>query len=231
MAVLATPAGCPSALNWNDSSSILGFSSKGECRTCLYSHGNRSRYISTGRLVAKAVLTSDSRKLIRRMPHKTFQEDSTVCPCGGGELRLDYETCCKPYHAGLALEPDAVTLARARYTAYVKGIVDYIVKTTHPQYPEFQAKGTEQLLKDLHMVCETVMFTKFEILDSEATTETQTCVTFRVTFLYRICKYFRHVLKKKNLFVQERNQWFFHGPVEAFKPRTTKNKMYSMEGE
>ncbi len=48
------------------------------------------------------------------------------CPCGSG---LDYLSCCEPYITGKSKAPSAEALMRSRYTAYVKGAVDYIVDT------------------------------------------------------------------------------------------------------
>lgn len=50
----------------------------------------------------------------------------SVCPCGSGNL---LDTCCGHYHAGHPA-PDAQTLMRSRYSAYVLGLVDYLVSTT-----------------------------------------------------------------------------------------------------
>ena len=52
------------------------------------------------------------------------------CPCGSGR---DYQTCCEPYHAGKDHAPNPEALMRARYCAFVKGEVDYVVSTHHPK--------------------------------------------------------------------------------------------------
>ena len=49
-----------------------------------------------------------------------------MCPCGSGDLEA---ACCGRYLAG-APAPTAVALMRSRYTAYVRGAVDYLM-TTH----------------------------------------------------------------------------------------------------
>ncbi len=54
------------------------------------------------------------------------------CPCG---LAAAYADCCGRWHAGplhLAA-PDAVTLMRSRYSAYVRGLRDYVLDTWHPR--------------------------------------------------------------------------------------------------
>src|SRR4051812_16251626 len=49
----------------------------------------------------------------------------SACPCGSAS---DEATCCAPILAG-ALAPTAVALMRSRYTAYVRGDIDYVVRT------------------------------------------------------------------------------------------------------
>ncbi|WP_040262199.1 YchJ family protein [Pseudomonas massiliensis] len=51
-----------------------------------------------------------------------------VCPCGSGN---QLELCCGRFHLGQPA-PDAQHLMRSRYSAYVLGLVDYLVATTLP---------------------------------------------------------------------------------------------------
>lgn len=53
---------------------------------------------------------------------------STPCPCGSP---LPLAECCGRYHAG-ALPDSAEALMRSRYSAYVLGLIDYLVATTLP---------------------------------------------------------------------------------------------------
>ena len=48
-----------------------------------------------------------------------------TCPCGSGHAD---SACCGPILAG-APAPTALALMRSRYTAYVRGAVDYLVET------------------------------------------------------------------------------------------------------
>lgn len=52
------------------------------------------------------------------------------CPCGN---TAGYEACCKRWHHGeqYLLAPDAETLMRSRYTAFVLDELDYLLKTWH----------------------------------------------------------------------------------------------------
>lgn len=49
------------------------------------------------------------------------------CPCGAP----DYAECCGRYHEG-APAPDAETLMRSRYSAYVLKLEAYLLATWHP---------------------------------------------------------------------------------------------------
>lgn len=53
---------------------------------------------------------------------------TTLCPCGSTLALAD---CCGRLHAG-ALPDSAEMLMRSRYSAYVRGLIDYLVATTLP---------------------------------------------------------------------------------------------------
>jgi SEC-C motif domain protein len=54
-----------------------------------------------------------------------------TCDCG---LPRPYEDCCGRWHGGPRhlQAPDAEALMRSRYTAYVRGLRDYLLATWHP---------------------------------------------------------------------------------------------------
>ncbi|WP_425914456.1 YchJ family protein [Pseudomonas sp. GWSMS-1] len=54
--------------------------------------------------------------------------NSTICPCGSGQLLT---RCCGRYHAGTPA-PSAEALMRSRYSAYALGLIDYLVRSTLP---------------------------------------------------------------------------------------------------
>ena len=54
-------------------------------------------------------------------------EKPLPCPCGAAS----YDTCCGRYHNGAAA-PDAATLMRSRYSAYVLKLEAYLLATWHP---------------------------------------------------------------------------------------------------
>ncbi|MES2948050.1 MAG: YchJ family protein [Pseudomonadota bacterium] len=54
------------------------------------------------------------------------------CPCGTG---LELAACCGLWHSGLPAGVHAPTpeaLMRSRYSAYVLGLIDYLMATWHP---------------------------------------------------------------------------------------------------
>ncbi len=53
---------------------------------------------------------------------------TALCPCTSGKL---LEQCCGQYHQG-ARPPSAEALMRSRYSAYVLGLIDYLVASTLP---------------------------------------------------------------------------------------------------
>lgn len=52
----------------------------------------------------------------------------TPCPCGSA---LAYSACCGRFHAG-EIAPTAEALMRSRYSAYTRGLTDYLLATWHP---------------------------------------------------------------------------------------------------
>lgn len=51
------------------------------------------------------------------------------CPCGSG---LTYSECCGPVHAGERDAPTAEALMRSRFSAFVVGDSDYLLRSWHP---------------------------------------------------------------------------------------------------
>jgi len=55
------------------------------------------------------------------------------CPCQSG---ASYKDCCGPIIAGERKAANPVELMRARYSAYAKAQVDFIIDSTHPEQRE-----------------------------------------------------------------------------------------------
>ncbi|GJP79541.1 hypothetical protein CLOP_g9764 [Closterium sp. NIES-67] len=113
---------------------------------------------------------------------------AAVCPCGGGAEKRGYKECCGRYHGGVK-EPDAVTLMKARYSAFAKGVIPYIVRTTHDDNPNLGpggAEGRKQLTADCEETCNRLVFKRLDIMSTEAgSTEDESFVSFRAVYAYK----------------------------------------------
>ena len=56
------------------------------------------------------------------------QKLPAYCPCGS---QLDYKDCCGRFHDDEAVPPDALSLMKSRYSAFVKKRADYLLSTWH----------------------------------------------------------------------------------------------------
>ena len=63
------------------------------------------------------------------------------CPCGS---QLDYKDCCGLFHDG-ALAPDALTLMKSRYSAFVMKRADYLLRTWHEKTRPVELKLDEPI--------------------------------------------------------------------------------------
>ena len=52
-----------------------------------------------------------------------------LCPCNSG---ASYAGCCELLFSGASTATTAESLMRSRYTAYVVGYIDYLLRTWHP---------------------------------------------------------------------------------------------------
>lgn len=104
------------------------------------------------------------------MAKKRFSH--SFCPCHSG---LYYHVCCQPWHDG-DVPPTAVSLMRARYSAYALGKVRFVMQTTHPQSPH-RVDNMQQWRKDLKNFCQRTEFVGLRILH-ESVDEPMATVTF-----------------------------------------------------
>ncbi|MFF8651317.1 YchJ family protein [Streptomyces griseoluteus] len=103
-----------------------------------------------------------------RTPSRTAAPAS--CPCG---LPGAYADCCGRFHSGGVAAPSAEALMRSRYSAFVVGDVEYLVRTWHPR------TRPEELDLDPG-----TRWTGLEILDTEGGSAFHTTgtVTFRASY-------------------------------------------------
>ncbi|MEA3316286.1 MAG: YchJ family metal-binding protein [Campylobacterota bacterium] len=106
-----------------------------------------------------------------------FSVNST-CPCGSGKK---YKKCCQPFHKG-ANPKTALDLMRSRYCAFYLNLPKYIIKTTHPNNPDFST-DIKQWTKDIVEFSTSCEFLSLEILESNSYSPTEATVTFKANIL------------------------------------------------
>jgi len=118
------------------------------------------------------------------------------CPCGSGKK---YKKCCLRYHKG-ALAPDALTLMKSRYSAYAADLPDYIMKTTHPDNPDFSFHLTSWR-KSIESFTRQTEFLNLHIVDF-IPSEEEAFVTFTATLSSGI-------LREKSRFLKVSDRWLY----------------------
>jgi len=118
------------------------------------------------------------------------------CPCHSGKK---YKQCCQPYHKGV-LPASALLLMRSRYCAYALGLAGYIMKTTHPDNPDYTADSGEWKQGILEF-CRSTLFTGLKIIEF-IDGEKEAFVTFEA----RLGEY---TMKEKSRFLKENGRWLY----------------------
>lgn len=126
--------------------------------------------------------------------------EQNLCPCGSGE---PYFKCCEPFHQGL--EPaSALQLMKARYSAYVLNIPDYILKTTHPASPQY-TENLSQWKRNVVAFSENTHFQRLEVIDFHEAGELAT-----VTFTVFISQGGKDVtFTEKSYFEKRKGKWLY----------------------
>lgn len=97
------------------------------------------------------------------------------CPCGS-ERKL--KKCCALFHAGRPAPPHR--LMPARYAAFAIGNVDFLIRTTHPDGPQWQ-EDRALWASELKAYCASTTFAGLTVLehDVDPNDDTRAHVTFR----------------------------------------------------
>lgn len=116
----------------------------------------------------------------------------SVCPCGGA----DYATCCGRYHSGLPA-PDAASLMRSRYSAYVFKLEDYLLSTWY----------SSSRPATLDLVNDNTKWLGLEVKKYLAESADQATVEFIAR--YKIGGGRAERLHEVSRFVREEGKWFY----------------------
>ncbi len=122
---------------------------------------------------------------------------ATACPCGLGQ---SYPTCCGAYLDHGQPPATAEALMRSRYSAYVLGREDYLLRTWH----ESTRPGTLDLSGDAG----TVNWLGLKIVRTEASGPDDARGVVEFVARYKIGGK-AHRLHETSRFVREDGQWFY----------------------
>ncbi len=125
-----------------------------------------------------------------------------LCPCDSGHK---YKKCCSKYHKG-AFAPNALSLMKSRYCAYAVGDSSYIIKTTHPDNPDYTTDIKSWEASILNFSTET-NFLSLEIIDF-VDGEEEAFVTFNARLS-------SGDLKEKSRFLKLYGRWFYADGVST----------------
>ena len=129
------------------------------------------------------------------------EHDNKPCPCGSGKT---YQLCCQPFHLG-QLPETALQLMRSRYSAYALNLPAYIISTTHPDNPHFDA-DTAMWTKNISSFCLNTSFDKLGILDHQPMGNTAT-----VTFTAHLTQNKKNAsFTERSYFVKVNGKWLYH---------------------
>jgi len=122
---------------------------------------------------------------------------SNLCPCQSGK---NYNECCQPYHKNFNA-PTAEALMRSRYSAYAKGLTEYIIATAHPK----QLLNRPNYKKEIELFAKNTLFEGLEVLKVEEGPE----MSF-VTFLAHLRQGQQDIsFKEKSRFIKENEKWLY----------------------
>lgn len=125
---------------------------------------------------------------------------ASYCICHSGKK---YNQCCELFHQG-AKPTTALELMRSRYSAYAKGLADYIIKTTHPENPSYK-KDHEQWKQEILRFCRHTEFRDLEIAEF-IEGETESYVTFTA---YMDQNHMDITFTERSRFLKENGEWLF----------------------
>ncbi len=122
------------------------------------------------------------------------------CPCGSNRL---YKDCCKIYHKGI-VPKTSLELMKARFSAYVIGDAEFIMRTTHPQNEQFRT-SPKQWRSEILYFSKTTHLEELKILKFEED-EHNGFVEFNLIFIQDNVASRLH---EKSYFVKSNEEWLY----------------------
>lgn len=135
-----------------------------------------------------------------------MSENTQSCPCGSN---FPYAACCAPLHANLAKAETAEQLMRSRYSAFAKGLANYLVKTRAPAMREASD------LEDIKAMIAPTDWVALEIRDTELGT-----VEDKIGEVEFVASYVSNgmpgQLHERSRFIKDGDEWYYlDGDIKA----------------
>ena len=126
------------------------------------------------------------------------------CPC---HSKRKHKSCCGPILQGRPA-PTPESLMRSRYTAYASGNVGFILRSTHPDGPQWNP-NVEQWSSEVQTFSTAHQFTGLTILShSEKDSSGQ------VHFSAKLIRNGQpHTIEEDSMFFKINQKWLYWGPI------------------
>lgn len=121
---------------------------------------------------------------------------NSKCPCGS---KQKYKKCCKLNHDGVEAD-DALALMITRYSAYAVGDSSYIIRTTHPENPDFH-EDRKAWAREIDDFCDNTEFIGLEVLDF-VDGESEAFVEFKA-------KLSDDIVHERSRFLKVKGRWLY----------------------
>ncbi|PHM72816.1 YchJ family protein [Xenorhabdus sp. KJ12.1] len=136
---------------------------------------------------------------------------TTICPCGSS---LSFAHCCGPYLDNHRTAPNAESLMRSRYSAYVTKNIDYLIATWHPDCKaETWRSEIEQSFVGVEWLGLNVISADKGLHNDEAYVEFSACFIEQA-------KQDRQLIHERSRFLRIGQHWFY---IDGIRPQTGRN--------
>jgi SEC-C motif-containing protein len=121
-----------------------------------------------------------------------------ICPCN---QEVDYATCCKPIHLRERLPQNALELMKARYSAFSKHQIDFLLDSHHSETKDvIDPDEISEWAKNAH-------WDHLEIIRHEVLAEDKELVEFKAKYRENGINQIHHEISQ---FKKEGPEWFYY---------------------
>lgn len=146
----------------------------------------------------------------------------SLCPCCSG---IDFAQCCGPVLSGEKVAASAEALMRARYTAYTRGDIDFVMNSTLP------ASRSDSDIAAMKEWADQAEWTGLEIVSTKAGGESDNRGDVEFIARYNL-QGIAQLHHERSVFSKLDGQWYFQdgkvvasGPAEKPMPVVNLNKI------